>query len=75
MDALRRFLWTPIGWFSFLAAEFAVVLLLERLLLPEDAARWLVVGAIVPVLAALMAFNVWFRRRFVSWDEGRSSGD
>jgi hypothetical protein len=75
MDAVRRFLWTPIGWFSFLAAEFAVVLVLERLLLPDHAARWIVVGALVVVLAGLTVFNVWFRRRFVAWDEPTERGD
>jgi hypothetical protein len=72
VNGLRRFLWTPIGWFAFLVGELMILLLLKRVLLP--AATWRIgVGVLVVVLAGLVGFNLWFRRRFLPWDEGPGS--
>jgi hypothetical protein len=69
VDAVRRFLWTPIGWFSLLMVEFVVLLWVYRAILPEHPTRWVVVALLGVLVVGWGAFNLWFRRRFLSSDE------
>jgi hypothetical protein len=68
VDAVRRFLLTPFGWFAFLLVEFAAMLIAYRSILPDHPERWMVVALLSVLVLAWGVFNLWFRRRFLSWD-------
>ncbi len=70
MDAVRRFLRTPIGWLAVQLTEVIVGVALWRWLVPDTGIGLVL---LVLLLGGLGVFNLWLRRRFLPWDEPRDS--
>ncbi len=74
MRALRAWLDRPFGWFTFVLAEYVVAVVALRGLaavLPVDLPRAFGVVVLVALVAGLLAFNLWLRRRLADWDRDR----
>jgi hypothetical protein len=71
MRALRAWLDRPFGWFTFVLAEYVVAVVVLRgvaAVLPVDLPR---AFGVVVLVAGLLAFNLWLRRRLVDADRDR----
>ena len=74
MRALRAWLDRPFGWFTFVLAEYVVAVVVLRGLaavLPVDLPRVFGVVVLVALVAGLLAFNLWLRRRLADEDRDR----
>ena len=63
MNALRAWLARPLGWFTFVLAEYVVTITVLRLLMPADTP--LAIGSLVLIglVVGIFALNLWLRRR------------
>jgi hypothetical protein len=59
----RRWLTTPLGWFTFVLAEYLVAIGLLRVLVPSGTSTAIALPILLGVVVALFAFNLWLRRR------------
>jgi hypothetical protein len=59
----RSWLTTPLGWFTFVLAEYLVAIGLLRGLLPSGTSAAIALPILLGVVVALFAFNLWLRRR------------
>jgi hypothetical protein len=74
MRGLRAWLDRPFGWFTFVLAEYVVAVVVLRGLaavLPVDPPRAFGVVVLVALVAGLLAFNLWLRRRLADADGDR----
>jgi hypothetical protein len=74
MRALRAWLDRPFGWFTFVLAEYVAVVVVLRgvaAVLPVDLPRAFGVVVLVALVAGLLAFNLWLRRRLADADRDR----
>jgi ABC-type antimicrobial peptide transport system permease subunit len=74
MRAMRAWLDRPFGWFTFVLAEYVVAVAVLRGLaavLPVDLPRAFGVAVLVALVAGLLAFNLWLRRRLADADRDR----
>jgi hypothetical protein len=74
MRALRAWLDRPFGWFTFVLAEYVVAVVVLRGLaavLPVDLPRAFGVVVLMALVAGLLAFNLWLRRRLADADRDR----
>ena len=71
MNALRAWLARPLGWFTFVFAEYAVALVLLRALaavLPPDLPVAVGVVLLAAVVVGLFLLNLWIRHRLADPD-------
>jgi hypothetical protein len=66
VDELRRFLWTPIGWLVVQLTEVVIGIALWRRF---GARGWVGFVLLVAILGGLGVLNLWFRRRFLTWED------
>jgi uncharacterized protein DUF202 len=71
VTGLRRWLRTPLGWFSFILAEYVVAVGLLRIVLPDKVPLAAGLAVIVAVVAALFVFNLRIRRWIAAADRDR----
>ena len=62
MNRLRAWLRAPLGWFSFLLAEYLIAIALLRVVLPERMPVAVGLVVIVAVVGALFLLNLRIRR-------------
>lgn len=68
MNGVRAWLRAPLGWFSFLLAEYVIVIALLRVVLPDRMPVAVGLVVIVAVVGALFLLNLRIRR-WLSADE------
>ena len=68
MNRVRAWLRAPLGWFSFLLAEYVIVIALLRVVLPDRMPVAVGLVVIVAVVGALFLLNLRIRR-WLSADE------
>jgi len=71
VNALRDWLARPLGWFTFVLAEYVVTIVVLRALMPQRVSIALGLIALVGVVAGLFVLNMWIRRRLPPADPGR----
>jgi hypothetical protein len=54
---------TPLGWFTFVLAEYLVAIGMLGVLLPSGTSAAIALPILLAVVVALFAFNLWLRRR------------
>jgi hypothetical protein len=68
VNGVRAWLRAPLGWFSFLLAEYVIVIALLRVVLPDRMPVAVGLVVIVAVVGALFLLNLRIRR-WLSADE------
>jgi hypothetical protein len=68
VNGVRAWLRAPLGWFSFLLAEYVIVIALLRVVLPDRMPVAVGLVVIVSVVGALFLLNLRIRR-WLSADE------
>lgn len=71
MRGVRAWLRAPLGWFSFLLAEYLVAIALLRAVLPDRMPVVVGLVVIVGVVAALFVLNLRVRRWIAAADRDR----
>ena len=72
MRALRAWLARPLGWFTFVLAEYVIAVAVLRGLaavLPLDLPPAFGVLVLAALVGGLLAFNLWLRRRLPQEDD------
>jgi hypothetical protein len=69
VNGVRAWLRAPLGWFSFLLAEYLIVIGLLRLVLPDRMPVALGLVVIVAVVGALFLLNLRIRRWLSAHEE------
>ena len=62
MTPLRAWLGRPLGWFTFVLAEYVITIALLRAVLPARLTTALGVIVLAVTVVGLFAFNLWLRR-------------
>jgi hypothetical protein len=74
VNVLRAWLARPLGWFTFVFAEYAFSLLLLRALaavLPADLPVAVGLVLLAAIIVGLFVLNLWIRRRLADPDRDR----
>ena len=68
MNVLRAWLAKPLGWFTFVLAEYLIAIGILRAVLPADTPTAVGLPVLAGVIVALFACNLWLRRRLAGRD-------
>jgi uncharacterized membrane protein len=71
VNTLRGWLTTPLGWFTFVLAEYLLAIGVLRAVLPSGTSAAIALPILLAVVAALFACNLWLRRRLARRDDDR----
>jgi membrane-anchored protein YejM (alkaline phosphatase superfamily) len=69
VNGIRGWLRAPLGWFSFLLAEYLIVIALLRVVLPDHMPVAVGLAVIVAVVGALFLLNLRIRRWLSAHEE------
>jgi len=63
VKGLRVWLSRPLGWFTFVFAEYVIVIVVLRAVLPAHVSLAFGLLVLAAVVAGLFLLNMWIRRR------------